>query len=84
MTLENAIKTVYANHLILNFGNDALAMFHDMPSFKAFRTVDGVAVVTDPANEGALAKALELFATETNQTVFLNGLIFDPRMKMAD
>ena len=83
MTLEAQIKTVYANHLILNFGADALAMYHEIPHFKAFDTVNGVAVVVDPDHESALAKALELYAIQTNQIVFLNGLKFDPCMRMA-
>lgn len=83
MTIEHQIATAYANHLILNFGTDALALFRDIPTFKAFSTVSGVAVVVSPDKEAALSKAIEVYARQTGLTVFMNGLKFTPHLSMA-
>ena len=81
MTVENAIRTAYANHLLLNFGNDGLAMFHELPDFTALRGPAGVLVTAPEATESqhsVLAKALELFASQHGTIVYFNGERFVP------
>ena len=81
MTVKLDILTVYANHLLLHFGNDAMAMFYKLPDFEVEAFGNGFLVTADVEDEGdivLLAKALEQYAIQEGKTVLFYGHRFEP------